>query len=437
MPLINHAGGGSSFAAIIQVTYNAGAICTCSNGSKTLTAPDTSGSATFKVKSKGTWVVTVTKGSASATKSVEVVSDGALYSVEVFTFRIYGISRSRSVSAPEWARTDDAEGLTASAALGTQPGHSDFDTIYPWSEITRTTLSTGDVMVKIPKFWYRRYILNDIEYIQISDKSESGFDLHPAFTTSEFIYVGAYITSGGSTVTSASGASVTTAKTRSWHITNAGNKGSGWSIMSIEALSAIQMLILVEYATYDVQSAIGAGYTGQTSFGTNQPIQTGSCDAIPGLTGRPSGTSNKVDVVWRGIEGLWGQVFEFLSNLTRTEASSEIRYTLNASGTITAILEMYPAFNKYIVSLGLDGSYPYIILAEAATQTGSSSTYTCDYADGDPVQGSNTTSIAYGGAAIDGDRAGLFALSIGSADQYGSSQAGAYKYGSRLLYVPQ
>jgi hypothetical protein len=436
MPLINHAGSGSSFAAIIQVTYNAGATCTCSNGSKTLTAPDTSGTATFKVTVKGTWVVTVTKDSASATKSVEVVSDGAIYSVEVFTFRIYGISRSRSVSTPEWARTDDAEGFTASAALGTQSGHSDFDTIYPWSEITRTTLSTGDVMVKIPKFWYRRYILNDIEYIQISDKSESGFDLHPAFTTSDFIYVGAYITSGSSTVTSASGASVTKAKTRSWHITNAGNKGAGWSIMSIEALSAIQMLILVEYATYDVQSAIGAGYTGQT-FGTNSPIQTGSCDSIPGLTGRPSGTSNEVDVVWRGIEGLWGQVFEFLSNLTRVEASSGIRYSLNASGTTAAILEMYPTYNKYIVSLGLDESYPYAMLAEAVTQTGSSSTYTCDYADGDPVRGSDTTSIAYGGAATDGDKAGLFALSIGTADQYGSSQAGAHLYGSRLLYIPQ
>lgn len=436
MPLINHAGGGSLFAAIIQVTYNAGAICTCSNGSKTLTAPDTSGSATFKVKSKGTWVVAVTKDSASATKSVEVVSDGAIYSVEVFTFRIYGISRSRLASSPEWARTDDAAGLTANAALGTQPGHGDFDTIYPWSEITRTTLSTGDVMVKIPKFWYRRYILDGIEYIQISDKSESGFDLHPAFTTSDFIYVGAYITSGSSTVTSASGASVTKAKTRGWHITNAGNKGSGWSIMSIEALSAIQMLILVEYATYDVQSAIGAGYTGQALTGTNRPINTGSCDAIPGLTGRPSGTSNEVDVVWRGIEGLWGQVFEFLSNLTRTEVSSEILYALNASGTTTT-LEISPTFDKYIVSLGLDESYPYIMIAESATQTGSSSTYTCDYVEGDFVHDSKTTSIAYGGAAIDGDKAGLFALSIGLADQYGSSQAGAHRYGSRLLYVPQ
>lgn len=435
MPLINRCGGGSSFAALIQVTYNAEAICTCSNGSKTLTAPDTSGRATFKVKSKGTWVVTVTKDGASETKSVEVVSDGALYSVEVFTFRIYGISRSRSASSPEWARTDDAVGFTATAAVGTQPGHSDFDNCYPWSEITRTTLSTGDVMVKIPKFWYRRYILDGIEYIQISDKSESGFDLHPAFATSEFIYVGAYITSGSSTATSSSGASVTKAIARSQHINRAGAKGSGWSIMSIEALSAIQMLILVEYATYDVQSAIGPGYTGQTSS-PNKPINTGSCDAIPGLTGRPSGTSNKVDVVWRGIEGLWGQVFEFLSNLTRTEVSSDILYALKVSGTTTT-LETFPTFNKYIVSLGLDERYPYIMIAESATQTGSSGTYTCDYAEGDFVSNSNTESIAYGGAATAGDEAGLFALSIGSADQYGGSQAGAHKYGSRLLYVPQ
>ena len=436
MPLINHAGGGSSFAALIQVTYNAGATCTCSMGGKTLTAPDTSGTAVFKVTVRGTWVVSVTQASASATKPVAVVSDGALYAVEVFTFRIYGISRDRSVSTPNWARTDDAEGLVATAALGTQSGYSDFDTLYPWSEITRTTLSTGDVMVKIPKFWYRRYILDNIEYIQISDKSESGFDLHPAFTTSDFIYVGAYITSGSSTATSASGASVTKSIARNQHIARANNKGSGWSIMSIEALSAIQMLLLVEYATYNVQSAIGAGYTGQIA-GTNAPIQTGTCDAVPGLTGRPAGASDGVDVVWRGIEGLWGQVFEFLSNLTRTEDSSKIRYGLDTSGTTVTTLEIFPAFNEYIISLGLDESYPYIMLAEASTQAGSSNTYICDYAEGDPVHNSRTTSVAYGGAARDGDEAGLFALSIGSADKYSSTTAGLDMYGSRLLYIPQ
>ena len=49
MPLINHAGGGSSFAAIIQVTYTAGATCTCELGGTKYTAPDTSGTYSFKV----------------------------------------------------------------------------------------------------------------------------------------------------------------------------------------------------------------------------------------------------------------------------------------------------------------------------------------------------------------------------------------------------
>ena len=39
MPLINHAGGGSSFAAIIQVTYTKGATCTCELDGTVYTAP--------------------------------------------------------------------------------------------------------------------------------------------------------------------------------------------------------------------------------------------------------------------------------------------------------------------------------------------------------------------------------------------------------------
>ena len=48
MPLVNHCygnyySGESAFAAGIQVTYDVGARCTCSDGSTTLTAPNTSG----------------------------------------------------------------------------------------------------------------------------------------------------------------------------------------------------------------------------------------------------------------------------------------------------------------------------------------------------------------------------------------------------------
>ena len=49
--------------AIIGVTYPAGSVCTCADGTRTLTARDTSGKAVFVIPSAGTWTVTATKRS--------------------------------------------------------------------------------------------------------------------------------------------------------------------------------------------------------------------------------------------------------------------------------------------------------------------------------------------------------------------------------------
>lgn len=100
MPLINRCGGGSSFAAIIQVTYNSGAVCTCTNGSTTLTAPDTSGSVNFKVKSKGTWTITVEFEDNTETKEVSIITDGQVESLMVYAVQIYGISRDITAASP-------------------------------------------------------------------------------------------------------------------------------------------------------------------------------------------------------------------------------------------------------------------------------------------------------------------------------------------------
>ena len=54
------------FAATIAVTYPSGSTCTCSNGTTTLTAPNTTGSYTFTVPSAGTWTVKSTNGTDTA-----------------------------------------------------------------------------------------------------------------------------------------------------------------------------------------------------------------------------------------------------------------------------------------------------------------------------------------------------------------------------------
>ena len=67
--------------AIIVVTYPSGSTCTCTNGSTTLTAKDTSGKALFVIPSAGTWTVTAVSGSKSTSKTVSITAEGQVETV--------------------------------------------------------------------------------------------------------------------------------------------------------------------------------------------------------------------------------------------------------------------------------------------------------------------------------------------------------------------
>lgn len=81
-PLIfGGSGGGSDTYAFIVVAYPAGSTCTASDGTTTLTAPDTSGSWVCKVPNAGTWTVTSTNGTDSASTTVNITAEGQRESV--------------------------------------------------------------------------------------------------------------------------------------------------------------------------------------------------------------------------------------------------------------------------------------------------------------------------------------------------------------------
>lgn len=73
----------SYFRSTIKVTYPAGSTCTCFKDGEVLTAPNTSGSYIFTVKSAGTWVVKITSGKYSASKSVSITRTGQSVSVSI------------------------------------------------------------------------------------------------------------------------------------------------------------------------------------------------------------------------------------------------------------------------------------------------------------------------------------------------------------------
>lgn len=420
------------FTATINVTYPSGATLTCSYGSTVYTATTTTGSYQFKVHEVGTWVIKAVQGSEEVSTSVSITTDGQSESVELSFVKIYGISRNVTSSSPAWARTDDAVGLTATASVGTTAGSSDFDNCAPWSGMTRETLSTGDVMVKIPKFWYRRYKEGDIEYIKIADKATTGFTLHPLFNhagvESECAYVGAYKTSSNNK--SVSGASPQVSQTRATFRSNAKAKGTGWSLIDIAAVSAIQMLCMVEFATTNAQAAIGRGYCDSNSAA----LSTGSCNNVANLTGRPAGTDGKTGVVYRGIEDFWGNVWEWVDGVnwnggTYYVCNNPANYADDTATNYTALSYKGNTgwSSSYITTEGLDtGNNSHVMLPSAAG-SGSESTYYCDAC----WSSTGWRVFPHGGSWNSGSVCGLFTAALHSASSLSSTDLG-----SRLLYIP-
>lgn len=71
----------SVFSATINITYPAGSTCTCTDGTATLTAPDTSGTWVCTVPNAGTWTVSSTDGDKSKSADVVITTDGQTESV--------------------------------------------------------------------------------------------------------------------------------------------------------------------------------------------------------------------------------------------------------------------------------------------------------------------------------------------------------------------
>lgn len=71
------------FAATISITYPSGSTCTCSDGTTTLSAPDTSGTWTCIVPNAGTWTVAATDGVENTSESVSITTDGQIVAIEL------------------------------------------------------------------------------------------------------------------------------------------------------------------------------------------------------------------------------------------------------------------------------------------------------------------------------------------------------------------
>ena len=105
------------FSATINITYPAGSTCTCSDGTTTLSAPDTSGTWACIVPNAGTWTVTSTSGTETDSKAVTITTDGQSTSVELsYALFLFKPNAPSSIIAGEWEMPRNST-VTAEAEL--------------------------------------------------------------------------------------------------------------------------------------------------------------------------------------------------------------------------------------------------------------------------------------------------------------------------------
>lgn len=105
------------FSATINITYPAGSTCTCSDGTTTLSAPDTSGTWACIVPNAGTWTVTSTSGTETDSKDVTITTDGQSTSVELsYALFLFKPNAPSDIIAGEWEMPANST-VTAEAEL--------------------------------------------------------------------------------------------------------------------------------------------------------------------------------------------------------------------------------------------------------------------------------------------------------------------------------
>lgn len=105
------------FAATINITYPAGSTCTCSDGTTTLSAPDTSGTWACIVPNAGTWTATSTSETETDSKAVTITTDGQSTSVELsYALFLFKPNAPSDIIAGEWEMPRNST-VTAEAEL--------------------------------------------------------------------------------------------------------------------------------------------------------------------------------------------------------------------------------------------------------------------------------------------------------------------------------
>jgi len=222
-------------------------------------------------------------------------------------------------------------------------------------DITYAVGTIVQVMVEQPKFYYKVVPL-ELEKITagkgfhmrkaryyVASTAKAGFKLHPAFikdgVVNNFIYMAAFEGSlwdvsasayilddaqiadfANDMLSSIAGAKpisgLTQSATRPNVRTIAAKRGNGWSQSYAATAAASQLLMLVEYATFNIQSTIGMGAASKTDDGsTSMTEYTGATVSLGNASGAVTNANGIQIVSYRGEENIWGNIWAWVDGI--------------------------------------------------------------------------------------------------------------------------
>lgn len=325
------------------------------------------------------------------------------------------------------------------------------------------------VMVEQPKFYYKMIPL-EMEKVEkgwlvrkarwyVSDTLKAGFKLHPLFRRAgkekEKVYLSAFEGSlwdasaqtyilddaqvadfNNDMLCSIAGAKPISGLTQNLTRANtrklAQKRGAGWEQQTVQAASATQLLMIIEYATFNMQSAISAGNSSKTDDGkSNMAEVTGATANLGNATGEVTNANGIKLFSYRGEENFYANIWKWTDALNQKGRSIYIADHSFTDDTGSGAYEDAGIFaagsNGYISAFCYSEKYDWLFIPGEVQ--GNSALPVGDYFY---INTSGSWMVAkLGGIWADGAFDGAFCLSL---DIY-SSYCNRY-VGGRLLYIP-
>lgn len=336
------------------------------------------------------------------------------------------------------------------------------------------------VMVYQPKFYYRvqplrrepieggeGFHLRRARYM-ISDLPREGFALHPAFCRNglprDYILLSAYegclwdadgndgageyildnspvMNTSSDQLSSIAGAKPISGQSQSLNRANARtlahNRGNGWELQTIASVSCSQLLMAIEYASFNTQASIGPGVNGLAYSTESLAVNTGGTSALGDASGSAPGETNQVSVSYRGEENLWGNLHRYIDGVNPYRSADPDQCEIyiadhdfadsTGSGSYANAGFTPAKTGGYISAFGYSEDYDWLFLPSECLGDATQPV-------GDSYYVNNTSAwktVSLGGRWFAGAIAGAFCWDIGSA-----ASNSRYDGGARLAYFP-